>query len=281
MHDYHESCFQKDTRVHLPSQTARDLFYYFQWTGHFLCKKDFSIRRSCLNSYLAIYTQKGEGILHLQGKSYPILPHSLMLLDCTIPQYYHTASCDCWEFQYVHFNGGQCREFFTRTLALYGSPVFSCPLRVKTAFDRMFCSASDSGSEEEHSEVIYRFLISLIREGTQVDTPFLKKIQDYVAENYTSAVNASDMAAFFHMSRTGFAAVFKKATGTSPKRYLDTYRMEAAKHLLDTTSLPIERIAEQCGFRDTSSFTRAFKRLTGISPFAFRRRSRSSEQEQL
>ena len=144
----------------------------------------------------------------------------------------------------------------------------------------MLCSASDSGSEEEHSEVIYRFLISLIREGTQADTPFLKKIQDYVAENYASAVNASDMAAFFHMSRTGFAAVFKKATGTSPKQYLDTYRMEAAKHLLDTTSLLIETIAEQCGFRDTSSFTRAFKRLNGISPFAFRRRSRCPEQEQ-
>jgi transcriptional regulator GlxA family with amidase domain len=48
-------------------------------------------------------------------------------------------------------------------------------------------------------------------------------------------------------------------------------RIEHAKHLLETSSLPVEEISAEAGYSDTSFFRRLFKRLVGITPLSYRR----------
>lgn len=64
---------------------------------------------------------------------------------------------------------------------------------------------------------------------------------------------------------------FKAATGLSLIEYLQNLRIEQAKALLETTDLPVEEIAAQVGYADTSFFRRLFKRLVGLTPVAYRR----------
>lgn len=59
--------------------------------------------------------------------------------------------------------------------------------------------------------------------------------------------------------------------GTSFGQILDEVRLQRAKNLLKTSSLSVEVIADMLGFAETSSFSRSFKRLSGMSPIAFRR----------
>jgi len=73
------------------------------------------------------------------------------------------------------------------------------------------------------------------------------------------------------MSPYHFARLFKRSTGASPHRFLVRRRIEQAAALLAAQPLPIGEIARSVGFRTPSHFTTTFRRVTGITPTAYRR----------
>lgn len=72
-------------------------------------------------------------------------------------------------------------------------------------------------------------------------------------------------------SRSGFAAKFTAAVGHPPLQYLTECRVQAARALLRDTRLGIKAVAKQVGYATESAFSNAFKRVTGVSPFAYRK----------
>lgn len=71
------------------------------------------------------------------------------------------------------------------------------------------------------------------------------------------------------------ARVFRDRHGCSMGEYARRLRLERATEALLATDLPIGRIAHGAGYADHSHFSRAFRRATGLSPSAFRRRHRA------
>ncbi|APR76048.1 Transcriptional regulator, AraC family protein [Minicystis rosea] len=65
---------------------------------------------------------------------------------------------------------------------------------------------------------------------------------------------------------------FQKATGDTPRGYLQALRVEVAKRLLETTDLGMDQITTRAGATDPSSFRRLFKLRTGLTPGEYRRR---------
>lgn len=72
------------------------------------------------------------------------------------------------------------------------------------------------------------------------------------------------------MSRTSFAAHFRAAVGEPPLSHLTRIRLSQGAGYLATTSRTIGAIAREVGYDNESSFSKAFKRLYGCSPGAFR-----------
>ena len=64
---------------------------------------------------------------------------------------------------------------------------------------------------------------------------------------------------------------FKQATGVALIDYLQNLRIEHGKTLLESTRHPVDSVSEECGYSDASFFRRLFKRLTGMTPLAYRR----------
>lgn len=64
---------------------------------------------------------------------------------------------------------------------------------------------------------------------------------------------------------------FKAATGHTLIEYLQNARIEHAKHLLESSTLPVDEISVQAGYEDASFFRRVFRRGTGLSPSQYRR----------
>lgn len=73
------------------------------------------------------------------------------------------------------------------------------------------------------------------------------------------------------MSRSGFSARFSQLVGDSAKSYLTQWRMQVARTKLIHDRVSIAVLAEQLGYNSEAAFSRAFKRVTGVSPNNARR----------
>jgi transcriptional regulator GlxA family with amidase domain len=82
------------------------------------------------------------------------------------------------------------------------------------------------------------------------------------------------------LSACHFSRLFASAFGVSPSEYVSRARLTAAGRLLDESTLPVWRIAVGCGFESASSFSRAFRRRTGLSPRRWRSRHKSAVEAQ-
>jgi AraC-like DNA-binding protein len=71
-----------------------------------------------------------------------------------------------------------------------------------------------------------------------------------------------------------FKRRFTKATGYSPIQYVQQLRIEDAKRRLERTDAPIDEIGWNVGYEEPAFFRRLFKRITRITPGAYRRKFR-------
>ena len=80
------------------------------------------------------------------------------------------------------------------------------------------------------------------------------------------------LAKSVNMSRTSFAQLFRKLVGTTPIEYLSDWRMSVAYKRLMQSSDKVLNIALDLGYKSESSFSRAFKKIKGISPGEVRKK---------
>lgn len=96
--------------------------------------------------------------------------------------------------------------------------------------------------------------------------------QTWIAEHYGTSSPVSAMIERSGLAPRTFKRRFRTATGYTPIEYVQTLRVEEAKHLLETTSMATDEIGAAVGYQDPSSFRRLFKRLTGVPPARYRQR---------
>ena len=100
----------------------------------------------------------------------------------------------------------------------------------------------------------------------------LRRVVEYMAAHLAQDVGAIELLALVGLSRAQFFRAFRQSTGQTPGRYLLSLRLERARHLLAMPDSTVHDVARSVGFRNADSFTHAFKRSTGLSPAAWRRR---------
>lgn len=100
----------------------------------------------------------------------------------------------------------------------------------------------------------------------------IREAQDWLHEHYREAFQFESLARQLGMSHRNFARRFKQATGESPLTYLQKLRIAQSKALLEREQRTIQEIARAVGYEDLIFFRRLFKRHTGMSPQAYRRR---------
>lgn len=98
------------------------------------------------------------------------------------------------------------------------------------------------------------------------------KAQLWIEEHFSQEIVLEELADLCSMSIRNFKRRFKKATGDTPLGYVQRFRIEAAKRLLRKSRQGIEEIGYETGYNDTGFFREIFKRYTGISPAAYRRK---------
>ncbi|WP_033329805.1 GlxA family transcriptional regulator, partial [Streptomyces yerevanensis] len=100
--------------------------------------------------------------------------------------------------------------------------------------------------------------------------------RQWALENLHEPMTLTDLAEHSHMSLRTFARRFTEEVGISPGRWLIQQRVERARHLLETTDLPVDEIAGQVGFAGGTSLREHLHAAIGVSPLAYRRTFRGA-----
>ena len=102
------------------------------------------------------------------------------------------------------------------------------------------------------------------------------KGKELISEKYATLEGVEDACDMLGISTSHLRESFQLAYGTTPKAYLDNFRIEKAKILLlghgaTGDGLSMLKVAKAVGYRNTSTFRRAFKKITGVSPSDFKK----------
>lgn len=264
--------------------TEADLFFHMQYAGHYVCLRDFHIKRQMASSALLLLTLSGEGEL-IYGKSrYHLGRGACMFIDAGKKHEYYPLA-DGWEFKYIHFTGCMTREYLSYAESRSG-PVHYLSAGSTENMDALISRVLDETEDEVTDDYpgisrdIYSMMITLISRSVSPDGggrgsgPAMIKAVQFIRRNSASNISTDDIAAEVSLSRPYMSKLFSRAYGIPPHEYLTRYRVSSAKNLLVTTSLSVTEIAERTGFRDLFSFSRIFRRMTGISPTEYRERYR-------
>ncbi len=109
-------------------------------------------------------------------------------------------------------------------------------------------------------------------EKAQRDAQRVKIMLRYIQAHYADSITVEQIARSASLSASECLRCFHATIGTAPIQYVKQLRVQQAAVLLATTDRKIADIGAQCGFQETSYFSRAFRSLQGCTPSEYRRR---------
>jgi AraC-like DNA-binding protein/ligand-binding sensor protein len=100
----------------------------------------------------------------------------------------------------------------------------------------------------------------------------VRRARDYITDHESETIKLEQIARAFNVSTFYFCRKFKKETGVTFVDYLNRFRIERAKILLDNSSLSVTDIAYGVGFQSLTHFNRTFRKVVSVSPTEYRLR---------
>jgi transcriptional regulator GlxA family with amidase domain len=100
-------------------------------------------------------------------------------------------------------------------------------------------------------------------------------LHGWISKHLAEDLSLPTLASQAGMSERSFSRHYAELTGLTPARAVERLRVQAARHLLTDTRLPIKRISQRCGFGSEETMRRSFLRLLSVTPQDYRARFRS------
>jgi transcriptional regulator GlxA family with amidase domain len=107
----------------------------------------------------------------------------------------------------------------------------------------------------------------------------MRELLDGIAEDPAGDHRLAALSERAGFSERHLTRVFAREIGTTPARYVEQVRVEAARAMLETSDAPLETIARRSGLNSTETLRRRFTRAVGMTPHVYRQRFRTTGHE--
>jgi len=97
-----------------------------------------------------------------------------------------------------------------------------------------------------------------------------RRVSTHIDANLAGELRIKDLAALVNIGTSHFYRTFKCTFGMSARAWIGRRRIQIAQTLLISTRAPLSEIAFRCGMGDQAHLIRAFRRITGATPHAWR-----------
>lgn len=232
---------------------------------------------------------KGHVTYTIEGKSYDLKPYDIVLVkhndihrltvdNSTLyeriivyisPNFMNAYHTDSYDLNYCFEKAEEEHSNVLRITSLEKSSLLRSISRLEASF------SDDGYAADLYRQIIFlEFMIHLNRAARKdhlkyIDTDSCNtKIQDilgYINENLREDLSIDSIADQFYISKYYMMRLFKQETGYTLGQYISQKRLLLAKELL-LSGESVTKACFDCGFKDYSTFSRAYKRLFGESP---------------
>ncbi len=163
------------------------------------------------------------------------------------------------------------QHFFFALLSTYQRIIYTSQINVDLPRYENITSAKNKNDFDDLSLVLAEKLEEIIKaiskSQTEKNVDTDKKIENYIALNYNRDISLDDLASELNMSSKYCSSLFKKSTGVTFKKQLNTHRIEIAKSILrENPKTKISELASMVGYTSANTFIQVFKQYTGSTP---------------
>lgn len=102
----------------------------------------------------------------------------------------------------------------------------------------------------------------------------IEDLRHHILRHIDEPLTVADLAEYARVSDRHLTRLFKNDLGMTPHAYIESVRVEKARHTLESSDATLERVATVCGFGTTDTLVRAFRRRLDTTPTEYRRRFR-------
>jgi AraC-like DNA-binding protein len=228
--------------------------------------------------FVLIVNLRTEGSVTVDNKNFDIRPGESLLIFPHQFHHFHSPKSPSIRWLFLTFELNQteaiaplrnrvntmtegCRQYLTRAVFLY--------------------QEKDAGHKETATAISMLTSLALLelmqQEGrassraTMVRPSVIDQINRYIWDNFDKDLKLSDLAEKFPYSESHLRLLFRKRMGMSLGTYIQKVKMNRARSLLVNSGLNVSQVAQACGYDSLYSFSRAFKKSTGLSPLAYKK----------
>lgn len=227
-----------------------------------------------LNEYNIVYITKGRGSFETGGRSFVVLPGSILLLFPGVRHVYKPDLDVGWSEYWVGFKGEHADALSREGFISPERPFYEPGL--KNAILSHYLQILDLVRNQEplYQLKASALVIGLIAEVLACERKSVQSTQaeDLVVrakflmeENIDNDINLNGIAESLGVSTSYLTDVFKPYTSMTPHQYFISIKIGRAKEFLGQ-GLSVKEVAFRLGFKDEYYFSRLFKSKTGLSP---------------
>ena len=231
-----------------------------------------------INQFL--FCKKGKGELLLENRKYVIEKGQCFFIQKDMPHEYHALDSD-WVLDIIGFNGSIVQNLL-RTLKLEAVGAYRLDGNIN--FDSRLKKINKISEQDiPHkymvmSQELYSFLTDLSFDLTTIHSrsidygnPVITQAVDYIESNYNQDISLDALAAAVSRTPEYLCSIFKKYTGLTIVNYINSVRLlHASIMLVQEPSLPVNEVAQSCGFRSPSYFGKMFQKQYNATPNQYR-----------
>lgn len=267
--------------LYTPSPFAKSSLLHLQEVGSLTAIKSHTSKREKLQSYLCFVVEDGEGELVYEGRKYVLKVGNVVFIDCR-KEYSHSTDENLWSLRWCHFYSTFMSAVYEKYRERGGKPTFH-PEKLNAFSDLLselyiLASSTDYIRDMRINEKLSELLTLLMEQSWHPEDGMLSKkrvelenVKIYLDEHFTEKISLDNLSDQFFINKYYLTRLFKETYGATISHYVLSKRITRAKQLIRFSKMTMDEIAAAVGMNDANYFSRAFRKVEGVSPTEYQK----------
>lgn len=242
-----------------------------RFSGWEICDPDHIYGPVKRDHYIMHYVTRGKGVFKTGKNTYEISSGDGFLIYPYEITYYKADHDHPWEYYWIAWGGEFSQQLisnikFTQDNSVVHNDNINEMIDIFQEIFKLY------ENEYNHYDLLGGFysLMSNFIVTANDNNQIINKAITFIHNHYRNIKSIEEIADHIFISRSCLYRVFMEALEKSPKQFLTDFRIQKAQELLESSTLSIDKISGNCGFKSTSHFSNIFKEKIGLSPTQYR-----------